>query len=1013
MDNGSGQRPPQLGATFFPGGMDDFYMPEVVAPAPKRVIPEMPDNIQGNLARLELDGTPAQSQRLSGLRSPSPVVDTAGFMGQPSRNSSVSTLTTMGEPNQFSRPSGNSLKQAPQADVAPDQPTFSPFPRLEHRPPNVPPSDDEKEVIIENARVPVLNSTDPEMQLTWAQDALAHVEIVCQDASRSSDRQATRPPTPRTEHQLRTDAVNVVSFLADQHHPKAEFMRGMWLEFGKFSFRMDKKEAYRCYSRAAQKGYARAEYRMGMQFESSNDPVNAIKHYNLGVGAGDSASRYRLGMMTLLGQHGQQLDYRRGTDLIKWAAETADENAPQGAYVYGMLLARELKQISIPDQILPMDMTAARYNIEKAAYLGFAKAQTKMGAAYELCQLGCDFDPALSLHYNSLASKQGEPEADMAISKWFLCGHKDLFEKNDELAYVYAERAAQAGLPTAEFAMGYFYEVGIHVRTDLNVAKSWYTKAADHGYAEAIGRIEGISRSNTLSKKDHQDIAIARIRSTHGSQRGKRPSRYRGNEQMPAIPDSNPNSPMIYPPKPYPEDGRPYASPQIGNQRPALAAPYPEDSVFGSRPGPRPSNAATYSTPNVEARPDIRPASVAPVASAPLNGVFSPPSIASMRPPRSFSSQENLTGGRGRGTAPFRGGYGTPGIPGYRQPNSGLNTVQRVGSPASTPSSPQTSAPQLPIPQLPNIDIGFSAPLDPSGADRRGRLQKSSNRTPSGPNPGTKPLPTQAVSSSRNPQRLSSLPDTEGFTRQSRTASPSTQLHSRPGSSHGNHSPGGVTMTPSVGAIPPVLPPKVAPNMGPAPTPPPSGTSRPPGKGPKTFEEMGVPAQKQKDECALFEKTISTSRPDTPTIKMTLQAAEDSTITSGKAAVDTQAKQLQEQLDIAKGYERLLRARLAALQAGPSIDDLHANVTALELEKEDLTDHLERLRSGKVKPVPPAEKEAADKTWKEWRKKEDSRKRIFMEMWAIVLDELPIGQTKEQLWDELGLELERTDDDNQ
>ena len=38
-------------------------------------------------------------------------------------------------------------------------------------------------------------------------------------------------------------------------------------------------------------------------------------------------------MMTLLGQHGQQQDYARGLQLIRQAAETADENAPQGAYV--------------------------------------------------------------------------------------------------------------------------------------------------------------------------------------------------------------------------------------------------------------------------------------------------------------------------------------------------------------------------------------------------------------------------------------------------------------------------------------------------------------------------------------------------------------------------------------------------------------------------------------------------------------------------------------------------------
>lgn len=37
--------------------------------------------------------------------------------------------------------------------------------------------------------------------------------------------------------------------------------------------------------------------------------------------------------MTLLGQHGQQQDYYRGMELIRFAAETADDNFPQGAYV--------------------------------------------------------------------------------------------------------------------------------------------------------------------------------------------------------------------------------------------------------------------------------------------------------------------------------------------------------------------------------------------------------------------------------------------------------------------------------------------------------------------------------------------------------------------------------------------------------------------------------------------------------------------------------------------------------
>ena len=284
-----------------------------------RVMPEVPENIQDNLAHLELEANPPN--RLSGLQSPAPEMHRPKTY--PSRNSSLSTTQANDVPQRDEK-----------ADYHPtEQPSFSPFPPIHNRPANVPPSDEEREVILESARQAVLNSNDPEMQLTWAQDTLTYVEIASQNDLRVSQNEAARPQTPQTEHQLRIDAINVVSFLADQHHPRAEFMKGMWLEFGKFGFRLDKKEAYRCYARSAQAGYARAEYRMGMQFESSNDTIKAIKYYTIGVESFDSACHYRLGMMTLLGQHGQPLDYARGIQLIKFAAETADENAPQGAYV--------------------------------------------------------------------------------------------------------------------------------------------------------------------------------------------------------------------------------------------------------------------------------------------------------------------------------------------------------------------------------------------------------------------------------------------------------------------------------------------------------------------------------------------------------------------------------------------------------------------------------------------------------------------------------------------------------
>lgn len=295
MGSQQGQRP-ALGATFYPGGVDDFYIPEVISPSPQRITPEVPSKIQDNLAHLELNDTPGN--RKSGLQSPSPVGGKQSMMTPsfPSRNSSFSNLSATDAPSQgqvyHTQPHNQYQSQGTHNVDGNEHPTFSPFPPLRNRPANIPPSDEEKEGILESARTPVLNSDDSEMQLSWAQDTLVYVEIAAQNEVRISENQAARPRTPHIEHQLRVDAINIVSFLADQHHPKAEFMKGMWLEFGKFNFRVDKKEAFRCYQRAAHKGYARAEYRIGMQFESYNDPEPAIKHYTLGLQAGDSASCY-------------------------------------------------------------------------------------------------------------------------------------------------------------------------------------------------------------------------------------------------------------------------------------------------------------------------------------------------------------------------------------------------------------------------------------------------------------------------------------------------------------------------------------------------------------------------------------------------------------------------------------------------------------------------------------------------------------------------------------------------
>ena len=50
--------------------------------------------------------------------------------------------------------------------------------------------------------------------------------------------------------------------------------------------------------------------------------------------------------------------------------------------------------------------------------------------------------------------------------------------QSDMEAYLWARKAALAGLAKAEYAMGYFTEVGIGAPADLEAAKRWYWRAA-------------------------------------------------------------------------------------------------------------------------------------------------------------------------------------------------------------------------------------------------------------------------------------------------------------------------------------------------------------------------------------------------------------------------------------------------------------------------------------------------------------------------------------------------------
>lgn len=860
-------------------------------------MPEVPQNMQQDLQRMELEARDVQNRSNNG--STPNYLGNAGHDRGESLTSQLSGYTDSG--NDFRPFEDTQTTYKHMADF--EAPGDSPFPRVKGE--NIPPSDKEKEEILYNARTHVLHSNNVNMQLTWARDSLNYVETAAEVRVRESQSSyGGRPQTPATEHDLKIDAISIVKFLVEQRHPEAIFMKAKWEEFGKFDERQDKKAAFMGYRQAAEQGWARAEYRMGMLYENSNDVDKAVQHYYAGERLGDSAAMYRLGMMSLLGQHGQRQDYRRGIDLINRAADSADEDAPQGAYVYGMLIARDLPDITVPDDLLQYSLDTARQYIEKAAYLGFAKAQLKMGQAYELCQLNCDFNPSYSLHYYGLASAQGQAEAALGVSRWFLFGYEGNFAKNESLAFKYAKMAADAKLATGEFAMGYYHEIGIHVPKDLDEARRWYDLAASHGNVEALGRIDSLNKDKTLSKKDHETTALTRIKSQHGSMRGKRPerlARMKDQQHMAALPEgssgtrtpTNGRSPRASPnpsPRHAPQgaDGRPPAfglnvNADHGNlaMRPKSAAPYPDDE-----PQPlnvnRPMSAAPY--PDEGPRLPLqqqRPHSGLPPPGRPMDPYGARPGSAGGR----MTSGPNLAPaivpagmpppagqGRGRGSPYPPASPGLPSAPGaYRQGSVGSG----YGSPKPAPGvngmavlavsnsySNRDSYRRRLTKETPSVTAGRGGPPPPQQGSY-GNYPQSQQSPPMIPPAGSMPGTPQPYGAPRPGSRAGAGPmGGLGGPRQSSQPQPlpprghsltdgppagrasAPPVQQPPSSSHGGRM---ASPAPSQASA------QSAPMAGAGAKPARKASDHPDGKtfgkGPATFDEMGVARVKDKDDC--------------------------------------------------------------------------------------------------------------------------------------------------------------------
>ncbi|KAJ5622509.1 hypothetical protein N7528_005741 [Penicillium herquei] len=295
-----------------------------------------------------------------------------------------------------------------------------------------------------------------------------------------------------TRARLLLEAKSILQRLAERSYPFAQYYLGDGFASGLFNKgKVDYDRAFPLFKASGRHGHVEACYRAALCLEfgwgTTPNAQQAIMYFRQAASKNHPGAMMRMAEVCLAGDLGQPKKYREGLKWMKLATDSADAQYNSAPYELGLLHVK-----GYGDDVFADESYAAQL-FTKSAELGHAEAAYRLGDAYEHGgKLNCPKDPALSIHFYTAAAQKQHPLAMMALCAWYLVGAEPVLERDEDEAYEWAVRAAHLGLPKAQFAVGYFTEVGMGCRRDPLEANVWYVKAADQGEQRAKERLARI-----------------------------------------------------------------------------------------------------------------------------------------------------------------------------------------------------------------------------------------------------------------------------------------------------------------------------------------------------------------------------------------------------------------------------------------------------------------------------------------------------------------------------------------
>jgi len=253
----------------------------------------------------------------------------------------------------------------------------------------------------------------------------------------------------------------------------------------------DYAEAAKWLRKAAKQGDAGSEVFLGLCYAMgqgvSKDDAEALTWYRKAAGQGNASAEVLLGNCYANGQ-GVPQDCE---EAIKWYRKAADQGDTIAQTAIGSCYAS--------GQGVPQDYTEAVTWYRRAADAGYVEAESKLGLFYAN-GWGMQKDYAEAALWYQAAAEKGNAEAQRNLGDFYATGEGGVRQDNAEAVKWYGKAAAQGdsvaafkknrieadqGDASAQFKLGYDYNIGQGVKQDYSEAVKWYHKAAEQGDAKA------------------------------------------------------------------------------------------------------------------------------------------------------------------------------------------------------------------------------------------------------------------------------------------------------------------------------------------------------------------------------------------------------------------------------------------------------------------------------------------------------------------------------------------------